>query len=125
MRPIHFKSTKNIEEAHIKIYFKENWDIDLPAPFKKGSLAFGIAPGNKEHSGKLFFNDTVDRSTMLDPDGWRLLKVAVHELGHVLNLSHNDDPADIMYYKYKKWQHKIELTKPTIDLLTMLYNNYM
>lgn len=112
------------EEAKIRFYFRKNWDSDLPVEFKEKSIAFWIAPWNKTYSWNIYINDEKDFSLMWEWDSFALLKVLTHEIWHVLNLGHSDDPEDIMYFEYNR-SNFINITKDTEDTILWLYKQYM
>jgi hypothetical protein len=103
------------------LYFRKPGDPILPEAFKEESLAYGIAPYEWEHTGKIFFNEDFDRSNMLKPDGWHIYKVAKHEILHAFNLGHSGNPKDIMYYRYSMWSHGYEVSENTKSLFRSLY----
>lgn len=124
LKPIIFVRTKDLTKAQIKIYWRKNWDSDLPVEFKDTTIAYAFWPYGGEHAGKMYINDDKAFSHMESQWWYWLLKVLVHESGHLLNISHSNDSEDIMYYAYQRWK-QINVTKDTIDGLKNLYNQYL
>lgn len=104
LHPIVFQATGNISQAQVVIRFKNNGDEDLPFPFESTTLAYAFAPQGTSlgiHSD-MYFNDGYKWDEMHKSDSIYLFKVAVHEIGHVLNLGHQtQDINDIMYPMYQ------------------------
>lgn len=126
LKPIWFKRVWNKEKdsAVVKIFFRKNWDADLPALFKPGSLAYAFPPYWGEYHGHLYIN--LDNDFQLNEDkewAYALLKVLVHEAGHLLNVNHSEDPEDIMYWKYQR-KKDIFMTEDTQKWIRQLYSKY-
>jgi hypothetical protein len=67
--------------------------------------AFFPPPCGGLHAGSLHF-DAFERWTdsMFADDGFHLLQVAIHEIGHLLGLKHSQVPQSIMYPAYEAGQ---------------------
>lgn len=105
----------------IKIHFARPWDERLPEDFKTQSLAYWVAPSNNRYSWHIYVNEKIDWGKLSQSQNYRLLKVLVHEIGHVLNMAHSSNEHDIMYFSYERWDHDIIFTPWTKDLLNKLY----
>lgn len=102
--PIVFKPVGSVNEAQIVIKFKSNGDSDLPIPFGSTTLAYAFAPNSTSLGihADMYFNDAYKWDEVHKPGSIYLFKVAVHELGHSLNLGHQTaDKSDIMYPIYQ------------------------
>lgn len=115
LKPIKFRRVDS--NWMIKVNFAEDWDADLPVPFKPQSLAYAFTPwGSRQWEIYVNLNKNITIS-------WtnKLLKVLVHELLHSLGFEHSDNPESILYYKNltDKW-----IFLPQDELLDMrrLYN---
>lgn len=118
-----FKSTSDPNEAHFKIMFAQNGDNWLPEPFDLHTLAYAYFPGTSR-TGESYFNDAYKWAMMNKSGDWNLVKVAVHEFLHNLNLNHSDDPKDILYYLNMP-ENVIRFTQDTIDGIHAIYGDLM
>jgi hypothetical protein len=119
--PIRFKATSNKEEAAILINFVNN--DNAPYKFDEGVLAYAFAPYGGELQGTMWFNEALTWADMHKDGSIDLFKVAVHEVGHVLNIGHTTDkeyPNDIMQPIYNPYVPVI-FTKDTKDAIQALY----
>lgn len=121
MNPVQYVPTKYTDEAQIQIYFAHPWDEILPAPFKKWSLGYWVAPV-WPHWWKIFINDSLDWSNWLKEWFFWLIKLIVHEGRHVHNIWHSTQENDIMYELYKQWDDVIHHTPETIAFIREFYN---
>ena len=126
IHPITFQPTGNISEAQIVIKFKHNGQQGLPYPFEDTTLAYAFAPQGTSlgiHSD-MYFNDEYKWDEMHKPDSIYLFKVAVHEIGHTLNLGHQtEDINDIMYPMYQP-NGNVVMNTDTRKGIYDLYKNY-
>lgn len=72
-----------------------------------GEIAHSFSTGNMHFDDDEFFQTMNAHAT----DGIYLLRVAVHEIGHVLGLIHTEKKYSIMYAIYEK-----ELSGPAFEL---------
>lgn len=98
--PLKFKAVGSIQDAQIVIKFKHNGDEGLPIPFNSTTLAYAFAPSDTSMGihADMFFNDDYRWDEVHKAGSIYLFKVAVHEVGHALNIGHQTvDKVDIMY----------------------------
>lgn len=86
--------------------------------------SFDGSGGELAHSssdGEIHFDD--DENYREDGSGINLLKVAVHEVGHVLGLLHNDRRHSIMYPIYSSTQTNdgVELVREDREAVQQIY----
>lgn len=126
LTPIIFEATGNKDIAQIRIFFLRNGDNRLPVPFSDGVLAYAYAP-NDESLGvhaDMYFNDAYRWDEIHKPGSIFLFKVAVHELGHTLNIGHQTaDKTDIMYPIYQP-DNSVIINKDTQKGIYDLYKAY-
>ena len=125
MYPIQFKPTKDVKAAHIHIRFKNNDDPILPIKFDKGTLAYAFAPSGHALASTVWFNDALNWGDLNKPKYINLLKVAVHEFLHALNVGHTNTEEyknDIMQPVYNP-HIPIVFTEDTQNALKHLYGN--
>ena len=81
--------------------------------------AFFPPPCGGEHSGAMHFDE--DENWIDDPTdrGILLLQVAIHEIGHLLGLSHSDNEGAIMFAFYGV--DRVNLSQDDIDGIRALY----
>lgn len=104
MGKIELEATGVKTSAQIVISFKKNGDPGLPEAFGPNTLAYTYAPKGTSYGiyADMFVNDEYRWDEMHKPGGYFLFKVAVHEIGHALNLGHQTtDLRDIMYPIYQ------------------------
>lgn len=104
MGSISIEATGVKTSAQIVISFKRNGDPGLPEAFGPNTLAYTYAPKGTSYGiyADMFVNDEYRWDEMHKPGGYFLFKVAVHEIGHALNLGHQTtDLKDIMYPIYQ------------------------
>lgn len=116
--PIKVESTSKPEEANIIINFASNSDNRLPVQFEQGVLAYAYAPVNNKTD--MWFNEEYDWGSMHSNDKIDLKKVAVHEIGHALNIGHTEVEQDIMYPTYNP-TNDINITTDSIQAIQYLY----
>lgn len=120
LSPIRFARTLDEWKAQVKIFFRKNWDEDLPVPFKEKSIAYAFPPYWGEFQWHMYINDDKD-FWLLEEDGdYWLLKVLTHEAWHLLNVWHTEDVEDIMYFQYQR-DKRIKVTQDTEEWLKNLY----
>lgn len=71
------------------------------------------------HAGDLHFDEAEHWTDDPSDDGILLLQVAIHEIGHLLGLSHSNDPSAIMYALYAP--DRTTLSQDDIQGVTALY----
>lgn len=111
-RLIQFKSTNDREKAQIKIYFITPGQVEQTVTLEDGSQLsfkhkwpFDGNGGNLAHvpldSTDIFFDEGENWGEMFRWEGDTffapLMPVAIHEIGHTLDLDHTQVQADIMY----------------------------
>ena len=121
---IFFQRVYKERDAQVKIYWRKNWDKDLPVEFKPQTIAYAFAPYGWEHSWKMFINDDKLFDIKSKEGSFQLLKVLTHECWHLLNVKHSEDEEDIMYPSYQR-NKEIKITQDTIDGLRGLYKDYI
>lgn len=102
--PIKFQATGNIKEAQIVIRFKNNGDANLPYQFADGVLAYAFAPTGKSlgMQADMYLNDAYQWDEIHKIGSIYLFKVVVHEISHILNMSHQtSDNKDILFPVYQ------------------------
>jgi len=78
---------------------KQNAEINCPYKLnnkKSGTLAHGFYPGDSTLSGDLHFDNErwSDQKTVSGDGKFNLFSVAVHEIGHCIELFHNTEDKD-------------------------------
>ena len=92
-------------------------DVDKNFGTPGGTIGVGMPP----EQGRLFFDSIEDWTEA------SLLIVAVHEIGHVLGLSHSNTRASIMYpYKLSQWTQQanagtLAVDAESVDALWLMY----
>lgn len=126
MHPIVFQATGNKAEAQIVIKFRHNGDADLPFQFEETTLAYAFAPQGTSLGihADMYFNDGYRWDEMHKTGSIYLFKVAVHEIGHTLNLGHQtQDIKDIMYPMYQP-NGEVVMNSDTKKGIYDLYKTY-
>ncbi len=124
--PIILEPTGDKSKSQITIFFKHNGDVGLPHTFSNGVLAYAFAP-NGESLGMhadMYFNDGYSWAEMHKYNSIYLFKVAVHEIGHAFNISHQtNDKTDIMYPQYQP-NDEVLINKDNQKAIYDLYKQY-
>ncbi|XP_064105369.1 matrix metalloproteinase-20-like [Macrobrachium nipponense] len=104
--------------ATIKIRF-EKGEHGHGDPFDGpgGTLAHAYPPAG---GGDIHFDDA-EEWTIDSHDGTNLFRVAVHEIGHSLGLSHSTVPSAIMFKYYQKYQRNFKLDQDDVSGIQALY----
>lgn len=126
LSPVVFEATGNIGQAQIVIRFKGNGDVGLPFPFENGVLAYAFSPSGESFgvAADMYFNEVYQWDEIHKQGSIYLFKVAVHELGHTLNIDHQTvDINDIMYPMYQPTGEVI-MNDDTRKGIYDLYKNY-
>ena len=92
---------------------RQNAEIICPYKLndqKSGTLAHGFYPGNSTLSGDLYFyNERLSDQKTVSGDGkCNLFSVAVHEIGHCIELFHNSEDKDSVMHPISKPGFSVE-----------------
>ncbi|XP_028655604.1 matrix metalloproteinase-21-like [Erpetoichthys calabaricus] len=117
--PIDFEEdlTSDMMEIDIKLGFGTGRHFGCPQPFDGNGqeLAHTVEPG------EIHFDDDDLFSTSSSDHGISLLKVAVHEIGHVLGLPHLLRPGSVMHPFYLHVGDSVELSLHDRRAIQQLY----
>lgn len=107
-RWVNIKSTSDYDKAHIKIVFApegvrafeaggRSWRIPYKLDGPGGVLAYV-----EKDTHTVYFDDSEKWADMADPNNmiWDLFDVALHEVGHIFDLAHDDDEESAMTTYY-------------------------
>ena len=122
LSPIQLLPTSSLTRANIVVRFARNGDSDLPYRFEPSTLAYAFFPYNNKSD--IWFNDAFNWGAMHSPENFNLVKVAVHEIGHSLNLDHSVVSGDIMEAVYTP-NDDIIITADTLAGIEDLYGHLL
>ncbi|KAJ8042927.1 Matrix metalloproteinase-18 [Holothuria leucospilota] len=92
-----YESTNQDADTEIGFYIGDHND---GSPFTKGIIAHAFLPDNKAFSGDVHVNEANRIVTDPNGNGYYLLSVMIHEIGHTLGLEHSLDKGAMMYHAY-------------------------
>lgn len=124
--PIKFQATGVLKEAQIVIRFKNNGDADLPYKFEEGVLAYAFAPSGKSLGmhADMYLNDSWQWDEIHKPGSIYLFKVVVHEISHILNMSHQtSDNKDILFPVYQP-NNEVMMNNDTRQGIADIYGKF-
>ncbi|XP_034024662.1 matrix metalloproteinase-20-like [Thalassophryne amazonica] len=112
----------NQGKADIVLSFARRTHGDFfPFDGPRGVLAHAFQPG-EGIGGDVHFDEDETWTAGSGKQGYSLLAVAAHELGHSLGLSHSNDPTAIMYPNYKYYSStKCSLAEDDVLGIQTLY----
>ncbi|KAI3833319.1 hypothetical protein MKW98_006418 [Papaver atlanticum] len=120
---VNFTETQNYEQANITIgfYYGDHGD---GSPFDNTVIAHANGPGRGAHihfNAALIF--AVDFSSEKSDMAYDLESIALHEIGHVLGLSHSSVPESIMWPTQSPGTVNVKLTLDDAYGAQLLYGS--
>jgi len=110
--------TGSSSNADIKISFFAKSHDSCPFPFDDAGQA--LAHAFFPEVGDVHFDDD-ETFTDGTPNGINLFSVALHEIGHLLGLSHSQHPSAIMHKTYKVYDPNMKLTDDDKNGIDFIY----
>eukprot|EP00058_Branchiostoma_floridae_P023646 XP_002609136.1 hypothetical protein BRAFLDRAFT_126164 [Branchiostoma floridae] len=100
-RPDH---VSHIEEVDVNLAFGRVRHLGCPNEFQEQEYAHAF-----DEAAEVHINDQIQPYTVNRPDGISLLKVAVHEIGHILGLGHHEWANSVMQPNYAPQPYNFEI----------------